>query len=149
MTYYATRTEPAAYGMPERTDVYRFDSKSARAWFLENGARYDYCCSPRPIIKAITAKQARDLAARDSFGDRYVIDDRAGIIYPYGTAGHDAYTLDYFRTYPATIPTARDISDLARLDIGLLRQVREAISDSPSLYAPEAIERIDATLAAI
>lgn len=149
MTYYATRTEPAAYGMPARTDVYRFSNKSTRNWFLEHGERYDYCCNPRPIMQAITAKQARTLANRDSFGDRYVIDDRAGVVYPYGTPGHDAYTLDYFRSYPATIPTARDVDDLARLDVGLLRQVREAISDSPSLYAPEALERIDATLSAI
>ena len=147
MTYYATRTEPAAYGMPARTDVYRFSSKSARAWFIENGERYDYCCNPRPIMQAITAKQARALAARDSFGDRYIIDDRAGVIYPYGTAGHDAYTLDYFRQYPATIPTARDVDDLARLDMDLLRKVQVAISDSPSRYAPEALERIAAALA--
>lgn len=147
MTYYATRTEPAAYGMPERTDVYRFSSKSARAWFLEHGERYDYCCNPRPVMQAITAKQARDLAARDSFGDRYVIDDRAGVVYPYGTAGHDAYTLDYYRQHPATIPPAQDVEDLARLDMDLLRQVQSAISGSPSRYAPEALERIAAALA--
>lgn len=147
MTYYATRTEPAAYGMPARTDVYRFSSKSARDWFLEHGAHYDYCCNPRPIMQAITAKQARDLAAVDGFGDRYVIDERAGVVYPYGTKGHDAYTLDYYRQYPATIPPARDVDDLARLDMDLLRQVQSAISDSPSRYAPEALERIAAALA--
>lgn len=146
MTYYAARTEPAAHGYLERINVYRFSSKSARDWFIKNGERYDYCCNPRPIMQAITAKQARTLANRDSFGDRYVIDDRAGVIYPYGTAGHDAYTLDYFRKYPATIPTARDVDDLARLDMDLLRQVQNAISDSPSRYAPEALERIAAAL---
>lgn len=148
MKYYATRTEQAAHGMPERVTVYRFDSKSAREFFLTHGDRYDYLMQERyrPTYAAVTARQARDLAQCDSFGDRYVIDDRAGVVYPYGTPGHDAYTLDYFRSYPATIPTARDVDDLARLDVGLLRQVREAISDSPSLYAPEALERIDATL---
>jgi hypothetical protein len=97
-------------------------------------------------MQAITAKQARTLAAVDGFGDRYVIDDRAGVVYPYGTTGHDAYTLEYFRQYPATIPTARDVDDLARLDKDLLRQVQSAISDSPSRYAPEALERIAAAL---
>lgn len=146
MKYYAARTEPAAYGMPERTNVYRFASKTTRAWFIENGERHDYNAHPRPVCRAITAKQARTLANVDSFGDRYVIDDSAGVVYPYGTPGHDAYTLDYFKQYPATIPTARDVEDLARLDMNLLQTVRDAIEDSPSQFAPEARERIDAVL---
>lgn len=147
MKYYATRTEQAAHGMPERVTVYRFDSKSARAFFLKYGERYDYNMHPRPICEAITAKQARDLAPVDSFGDKYVYEHNTGTVYPYGTKGHDAYTLDYYRQYPATIPTARDVDDLARLDKDLLRQVQSAISDSPSRYAPEALERIAAALA--
>jgi hypothetical protein len=146
--YYAKRTEPAAYGMPERVTVYRFDSKSARDYFTRNGERYDYEMHPRPICAAITAKQARDLAPRDSFGDRYIYDQRAGVVYPYGTPGHDADTLKYYRRHPATIPPARDVDDLARLDIDLLRTVRDAINNSPSRYAPEACERIDAVLSA-
>lgn len=147
MKYYATRTEPAAHGYPERVTVYRFDSKSARAFFLEYGERYDYQMRPRPICEAITAKQARDLAPVDSFGDRYVYEHNTGTVYPYGTPGRDAYTLEYYRQHPATIPPAQDVEDLARLDIDLLRTVREAIDSSPSQYAPAARERIDAVLA--
>lgn len=147
MHYYATRTEPAAYGMPERVTVYRFDSKSARAFFLKYGERYDYDMRPRPICEAITAKQARDLAPRDSFGDRYVYEDNTGTVYPYGTPGRDAYTLDYYRQHPATIPPAQDVDDLARLDMDLLHTVRSTINDSPSQFAPAARERIDAILA--
>ena len=147
MKYYAARTEPAAYGMPECVTVYRFDSKSARAFFLKYGERYDYQMQPRPICEAITAKQARDLAPRDSFGDRYVYEHNTGTVYPYGTPGRDAYTLDYYRRNPATIPPAQDVSDLARLDIDLLRTVRKAIDASESQYAPAARERIDAILA--
>lgn len=146
MKYYAARTEPAAYGMPERVTVYRFDSKSDRAWFVANGERYDYQMHPRPVCEAITAKQARDLAPVDSFGDRYIYEHNTGTVYPYGTPGRDAYTLDYYRQHPATIPPAQDVEDLARLDVDLLRTVREAISASPSQYAPAARERIDAIL---
>lgn len=146
MKYYAARTEPAAHGYPERTNVYRFDSKSTRAFFLKYGERHDYSASPRPVCYAITAKEARDLAARDMFGDRYILDDRNGVVYPYGTPGHDVYTLDYFTQHPATIPTDRDINDLARLDMQLLQAVREAISASPSQFAPAARERIDTIL---
>ena len=146
MKYYATRTEQAAYGMPERVTVYRFDSKSARAFFLKYGERYDYDMHPRPICEAITAKQARDLAPVDSFGDKYVYEHNTGTVYPYGTPGRDAYTLDYYRQHPATIPPAQDVEDLARLDMDLLRTVREAIETSKSQYAPAARERIDAVL---
>lgn len=148
MKYYATRTEQAAYGMPKRVTVYRFDSKSARAFFLKYGERYDYDMHPRPICEAITAKQARDLAPRDSFGDKYVYEHGTGTVYPYGTPGRDAYTLDYYRQHPATIPPAQDVEDLARLDMQLLRTVREAIDASGSQYAPAARERIDAILSA-
>lgn len=146
MKYYAARTEPAAYGMPERVTVYRFDSKSDRAFFLKYGERYDYQMNPRPICEAITAKQAHDLAPVDSFGDCYIYEHNTGTVYPYGTPGRDAYTLDYYRQHPATIPPAQDVEDLARLDIDLLRTVREAISTSQSQYAPAARERIDAIL---
>ena len=101
---------------------------------------------PRPICEAITAKQARDLAPVDSFGDKYVYEHNTGTVYPYGTPGRDAYTLDYYRRHPATIPPAQDVSDLARLDMQLLRTVREAIDASKSQYAPAARERIDAIL---
>lgn len=147
MFYYARRTEPAAYGMPERVTVYRFDSKSARNFFLKYGERYDYQMNPRPICEAITAKQAHDLAPRDSFGDKYIYEHNTGTVYPYGTPGRDAYTLDYYRQHPATIPPAQDVEDLARLDVDLLRTVREAISASPSQYAPAAREHIDTILA--
>ena len=147
MKYYATRTEQAAHGMPERVTVYRFDSKSDRAFFLKYGERYDYDMHPRPICEAITAKQARALAMVDQFGDKYVYEHNTGTVYPYGTPGHDAYTLDYFTQHPATIPTDRDVADLARLDMELLRTVRSAINDSPSQFAPAARERIDAILA--
>jgi hypothetical protein len=145
--FYAARTEQAAYGMPERVTVWSFRTRSARDFFTKNGARYDYEMHPRPICYPITAKQARDLAPRDSFGDRYIYEDNAGTVYPYGTPGHDAYTLDYYRQHPATIPPARDVDDLARLDMDLLRQVQSAISGSPSQYAPEALERIAVALA--
>lgn len=148
MKYYATRTEQAAYGMPERVTVYRFSSKSARAFFLKYGERYDYDMHPRPICEAITAKQARDLAPRDNFGDRYIYEHNTGTVYPYGTPGRDAYTLDYYRQYPATIPPAQDVEDLARLDMELLRTVRAAIDTSASQYAPAAREHIDAILTA-
>lgn len=146
MNYYAARTEQATYGYPERITVYRFNSKSARAWFVANGERYDYQMHPRPICEAITAKQAHDLAPVDSFGDKYIYEHNTGTVYPYGTPGRDAYTLDYYRQHPATIPPAQDVEDLARLDVDLLRTVREAISSSPSQYAPAARERIDAIL---
>ena len=146
MNYYAARTEPAAYGMPERVTVYRFDSKNDRAFFLKYGERYDYQMHPRPICEAITAKQAHDLAPRDNFGDKYIYEHNTGTVYPYGTPGRDAYTLDYYKQHPATIPPAQDVEDLARLDMDLLRTVREAISTSPSQYAPAAREHIDAIL---
>lgn len=147
MHYYATRTEPAAYGMPERVTVYRFDSKSARAFFLKYGERYDYEMHPRPVCEAITAKQARDLAPRDMYGDRYIYDHNTGTVYPYGTPGRDVETLKYYRENPASIPPARDVDDLARLDMQLLQTVRSAIDASESQFAPAARERIDAILA--
>lgn len=145
--FYAARKEQAAYGMPERVTVWRFKTRSARDYFTKNGARYDYDMHPRPICEAITAKQARDLAPVDSFGDKYVYEHNTGTVYPYGTPGRDAYTLDYYRQHPATIPPAQDVDDLARLDMDLLRTVRAAIDASESQYAPAARERIDAVLA--
>lgn len=93
MHYYATRTEPAAHGYPERVTVYRFDSKRARAFFLKWGERYDYDMHPRPICRAITAKEARALAQTDDYGDRYAIPDPYGRsinFYPWGSPKHDA-----------------------------------------------------------
>ena len=99
-------------------------------------------CTPAP-----SAKPSPRSTPRDNFGDRYIYEYNTGTVYPYGTPGRDAYTLDYYRRNPATIPPAQDVSDLARLDIDLLRTVREAIDTSESQYAPAARERIDAILA--
>ena len=93
MNYYAARTEPAAYGMPEKTSVYYFDSRSDRSFFLKHGERYDYDAHPRPICYPITAKEARALAPVDDYGDRYAIPDpysRSMNFYPWGSPKHDA-----------------------------------------------------------
>lgn len=144
--FYAARKEQAAYGMPERVTVWRFKTRGARDYFTKNGARYDYDMHPRPICYPITAKEARTLAPVDSFGDKYIYEDNTGTVYPYGTPGHDADTLDYYRRNPASIPPARDVDDLARLDIDLLRTIRANIETSESQFAPAARERIDAIL---
>lgn len=93
MNYYAARTEPAAYGMPEKTNVYYFTSRADRSFFLAHGDRYDYDAHPRPICRAITAKEARALAQTDDYGDRYAIPDPYGCnrnFYPWGSPKHDA-----------------------------------------------------------
>jgi len=92
--YYATCTHPAAYGMPEKTEVYYFESRGYRDYFVKNGGPYDYNCHPRPICAAVTAKEARALAPVDDYGDRYAIPDPYGSsldFYPWGSPKHDAF----------------------------------------------------------
>lgn len=95
MKYYAARTEPAAYGMPERTEVYYFDTRAHRDYFLKHGDRYDYSAHPRPVCYAITAKEARALAQIDDYGDRYARPDPYGTslnFYPWGNPHFDAFS---------------------------------------------------------
>lgn len=95
MKYYAARTEPAAYGVPESTHVYYFTSRMSRDFFVGHGDRYDYDAHPRPICRAITAKEARALAQVDDYGDRYARPDpySTGLsFYPWGNPHFDAAT---------------------------------------------------------
>lgn len=96
MRYYAVEISPAAYGMPEVvTNVYHFSSRTSRDFFVEHGDRYDCYMHPRPICRAITAREARALAHVDDYGDRYARPDPYGTdlnFYPWGSPHHDAMT---------------------------------------------------------